>query len=151
MFKGCSGLASIQGANFNTTNVRTMASMFEGCSSMSSPGDFLGTFNTHNLQDMEAMFMGCSNMSEIDLGHFVTRRVTDMSDLFNGCSKLKTIHIDQFDMRSVTDKARMFLNIGTSNLGNNTIHCTNTTWTAIQTGTDLPSNTTQVSTGTGAK
>ena len=142
MFAGCSSLTSLAGANFNTTNVRTMAHMFDGCYSVSQYSNLgIQTFNTHNLQDMDAMFNDCSKLGSINLSHFVTRRVTDMSDLFNGCSKLKTIHIDQFDMSSVTDKAHMFLNIGTLGEETITIYCTTPTWTTIQTGTGLPSNT----------
>ena len=65
-----------------------------------------------------------------------------MSELFSGCLVLKTVHIDNFDMSSVTNKTHMFQNLGATypNWGA-TIYCTTPTWTAIQTGTDLPSNT----------
>ena len=144
MFAGCQSLTSIQGANFNTTNVRTMAHMFDGCSSFSSDLNLGGIsgFNTHNLQDMEAMFKGCSSLGSLNISNFTTRRVYNMSELFSGCLVLKTVHIDNFDMSSVTNKTNMFQNLGTTypNWGA-TIYCTTPTWTAIQTGTGLPSNT----------
>ena len=144
MFAGCQSLTSIQGANFNTTNVRTMAHMFDGCSSFSSDLNLGGIsgFNTHNLQDMAAMFKGCSSLGSLNISNFTTRRVYNMSELFSGCLVLKTVHIDNFDMSSVTNKTNMFQNLGTTypNWGA-TIYCTTPTWTAIQTGTGLPSNT----------
>ena len=143
MFARCRKLTSIQGANFNTTNVRTMAHMFDGCSSFSSDANLnISGFNTHNLQDMEAMFRGCSSLGSLNISNFTTRRVYNMSELFSGCLVLKTVHIDNFDMSSVTNKTHMFQNLGATypNWGA-TIYCTTPTWTAIQTGTDLPSNT----------
>ena len=142
MFAGCSSLSSLAGSNFNTTNVRTMAHLYEGCSSISSNYNLgIGNFNTHNLQDMEAMFNGCNSLGSIDLSHFVTRRVSNMKELFSDCLVLKTVHIDNFDMSSVTNKTNMFQNLGTTYLYASTIYCTTPTWTTIQTGTGLPSNT----------
>ena len=142
MFKGSSKLRSIQGANFNTTNVRTMAHMFDGCSAFNDDESLnISGFNTHNLQDMEAMFKGCSGLTDIDISNFTTRRVYNMSELFSGCIKIKTVHIDRFDMSGVTNKVHMCQNLGTFGAETIKIYCDDPTWTAIQTGTDLSSNT----------
>ncbi len=142
MFANCPQLSSIAGGNFNTTNVRTMAHMFDGCAGFQSDDNFgISNFNTHNLQDMEAMFKGCSGISSLNISNFITKRVYNMSELFSGCIKLKTIHIDRFDMSSVTNKDHMCQNLGTFGQETIKIYCDDPTWTAIQTGTDLSSNT----------
>ncbi len=141
MFARSPKLRSIQGANFNTTNVRTMAHMFDGCSAFNDDANLnISGFNTHNLQDMEAMFKGCSGLTDIDISNFTTRRVYNMSELFSGCIKIKTVHIDRFDMSGVTNKVHMCQNLGTFGSETIKIYCDDPTWTAIQTGTDLSSN-----------
>jgi surface protein len=143
MFAGCTKISSIQGSYFNTTNVKTMAHMFEGCTSISNGMNMgISDFNTHNLQNMEAMFKGCTNLGSINLASWATARVYDMSELFSGCIKLYTIDISDFYMGNVTDKANMFYDLGSLWPSNQaTVYCTDDTWTAIATGTGLPSNT----------
>lgn len=142
MFAGCTKLRSISGSNFNTTNVRTMAHMFESCHSFSNGWNLgISDFSTHNLRNMEAMFKDCYLLQSLPISGYKTGRVSDMSELFSGCLLLKELDISRLQMDNVTDKRDMFKDLGTDRMYASIIYCTDATWSAIQTGTSLPSNT----------
>ncbi|MBR3986169.1 MAG: BspA family leucine-rich repeat surface protein [Bacteroidales bacterium] len=117
MFAGCRsyhimpGAESIMVEGFNTTNVETMAHMFDGCSLLNQLD--LSSYNTQHLRPngMVAMFNGCNALSVLNLSSFTTEQITDMSDLFNGCRELGELHINNFDMTHVTNKTDMCLNL----------------------------------------
>ena len=79
----------------DTENVRDMAYMFEGCSSLEKLN--LNNFNTTNLENMESMFEGCSNLTKLDLKNFNTTKVKDMEWMFSGCSSLTELDIKNFN------------------------------------------------------
>ncbi len=145
MFAGCRSLSITPGSgglgDFNTTNVETMAHMFDGCSAM---GQFdLTSYNTQHLRPngMVAMFNGCTNLTTLDLSSFTTEQITDMSDLFNGCESLTLLKINKFDMSNVSNKTNMCLNLGADARVNMysgeqqnpcKIYCTDNTQTALR-------------------
>ena len=93
-FLNCSALTSITGLdNLNTTEVRNMQSLFQGCSSLTSLD--LTCFDTSNLINMNGMFAYCSSLKTVDLSSFNTSKVTDMGGLFAYCSDLETIYVDE--------------------------------------------------------
>ena len=106
MFEGCSGLTSLDLSHFNTQNVTNMSEMFYGCSGLTSLD--LSHFNTQNVTDMFGMFDGCSGLSSLDLSHFNTQNVTDMGHMFSDCSGLTSIDLSHFNTQNVTDMGGMF-------------------------------------------
>ena len=93
-FYNCSGLQAIEGiGNLNTSQVTYMASMFTGCSSLTSI-DVSG-FNTGKVTDMRNMFWDCSSLTSLDVSGFDTRNVTNMEDMFRNCSSLNTIYCNE--------------------------------------------------------
>ena len=122
MFAGCTNLTVFSGLeNCITTNVRTMAHMFEGCSVILNGDNFnISNFNTHNLEDMEAMFKGCSAIRNLDLSSFTTNRVTNMKDLFSGCTLLFTnLYLDNnFVISDGTNITNMCENLNENTWGN---------------------------------
>lgn len=126
MFAGCTNLTVFSGLeNCITTNVRTMAHMFEGCSVILNGDNFnISNFNTHNLEDMEAMFKDCSSIRNLDLSSFTTNRVTNMKDLFSGCRLLFTnLYLDNFVISDGTIITNMCENLNAAQWDNLPIYC----------------------------
>ena len=90
----------------NTESVKSMRSMFSGCSSLTSLD--LSTLNTANVEDMSAMFYGCKSMKSLDLGTLNTARVTTMAHMFRECSSLTSLNLSTFDTYNVVDMMNMF-------------------------------------------
>ena len=106
MFYESYNLLSVTTRNWNTSNVTTMKSMFEG-SRIGSWGLDLSSFNTSKVIDMSGMFSGCL-ITTLDVSNFDTSQVTDMSFMFSGCELLGTLDINNWDIRNVTDIRSMF-------------------------------------------
>ena len=106
MFEGCSGLTSLDLSHFNTQNVTNMRWMFLGCSGLTSLD--VSHFNTQNVTDMQSMFSGCSVLTSLDLSHFNPQNVTFMSYMFYGCSGLTSLDLSHFNTQSVTSMFGMF-------------------------------------------
>jgi len=126
MFAGCTNLTTFSGLEYCiTTNVRTMAHMFEGCSVIVNGDNFnISNFNTHNLEDMEAMFKDCSSLQNLDLSSFSTNRVTNMKDLFSGCRKLfVNLYLDNFVISDGTIITNMCENLNAAQWGTLPIYC----------------------------
>lgn len=87
-FFGCSNLETFIGLeNLNTSNVTNMASMFHGCSSLTSLD--LSSFNTTSVTDMKMMFYGCTNLTTIYVrSGWSTANVTESSYMFEGCDRI---------------------------------------------------------------
>ena len=96
--------------NFDTSKVRNMRNMFNGCSSLTSI-DVSG-FNTSQVTDMRTMFNGCENLTEIkSLENFDTSQVTDMSSMFTNCAKLNgSITIMNPNITNLINYKNMFTN-----------------------------------------
>ena len=106
-FNNLTKLRIIKGIeNLNTSNVKCMASMFSGCSSLTSV-DVSG-FNTSDVKDMSRMFLGCSSLTSVDVSGFNTSDVIDMGGMFNGCSSLASIDVSGFNTSNVKDMRGMF-------------------------------------------
>jgi surface protein len=104
-------LTTIEGiSNFKTDNVTSMGSMFRGCSGLTSL-DVSG-FNTANVTDMNRLFGGCSGLTSLDVSGFNTANVTDMTGMFGGCSGLTSLNVSGFNTANVTDMTGMFCELG---------------------------------------
>jgi surface protein len=114
-FYGCTNLSTIDQTygklnNLDTTHVTTMASMFEGCTSLTALPGFLNSsyFNTENVTDMSRMFAGCTGLKyTISLGGLDTGRLQSMAGLFSGCTGLTDVLLENTDLRQVTDMSEL--------------------------------------------
>ena len=106
MFNGCSSLTSLDLSHFNTAKVTDMMYMFNGCSGLSSIN--LSSFNTANVNRTYNMFAGCTGLTSLDLSNFNTSSVTIMSAMFKNCSKLTSLDLSNFNTSNVTTMASMF-------------------------------------------
>ena len=139
MFKGNSQLETIIGIEtLNTQSLESMASIFEGCSSLvsldlsqwdvSNVGDKgyafynmfaltdlnISTWMTSSLYNASNMFAGCYNLEILDLSHFDMSNVEYADAMFAGDESLPTmklkkiIGLENFDTSSIIDSTRMF-------------------------------------------
>ena len=106
MFNSCSSLTSLDVSHFNTSNVKDMQGMFNYCSSVTSFD--VSHFDTSNVTDMRGMFKGCSSLTSLDVSHFNTSNVTDMGGMFELCKSLTTLDVSNFNTSNVTDMCAMF-------------------------------------------
>ena len=92
LFLECHNLEHITfGSLFNTSNVKSMPEIFDGCSSLKDID--LSGFDTSSAEDMYAMFRDCSSLTELDLTTFDTSNVKDMCGMFSYCNNLETIRV----------------------------------------------------------
>ncbi len=94
------------GDNFNTTNVTSMSSMFNGCRSLTSLN--LSIFNTSNVVNMFEMFQHCSSLTSLNLSNFNTTNATNMGWMFSWCSNLTSLNLSSFNTSNVTNIRYMF-------------------------------------------
>ena len=102
-------LVAINGIqHLNTSYVKDMTSMFDGCWSLTHL-DLTG-FKTSNVTSMKYMFSNCRSLTSLDLSSFNTANVENTFQMFDTCEKLKTIYVGTgWDMTNVTSSTNMFL------------------------------------------
>ena len=110
MFQDSSNLVELDVTDFDTSNVTKMTYMFSGCNSLIEL-DLTG-FDTSSVTDMQYMFSSCNSLIELDLTGFNTSCVTDMDNMFLCCTSLVKLDISNFDTSNVTSMYRMFEQCG---------------------------------------
>lgn len=106
MFANMPKVESIVFKNVDTSNVTSMANMFEGCSSLKVLD--LGDFNTANVTSMNGMFSGCSALEELNVSSFDTSKVEVMATMFADCTNLKNVDLSSFNTSKVYAMGGMF-------------------------------------------
>lgn len=91
---------------FDTSGMRSMASMFSGCKKLTALD--LSGFDTSNVTNMDWMFHSCSSLHKLNLTSFDTSKVTSMCWMFNACSSLDGLDLSTFDTSNVTNMDGMF-------------------------------------------
>ena len=94
-------------SNFNSSSVKNMEKMLNGCSSLKYI-NFLN-FDSSSVTNMSALFSGCSELKKIEyLQNFDTSSVIDMHNIFFGCTNLKMINLNDFNMHKIITAFNMF-------------------------------------------
>ena len=106
MFEGCESLISVNINNSNSNSVTDMNYMFYGCTSLKSIN--FGNFDTISVEDMNSLFCDCSSLETLDLNNFKTSSVKNFISMFSGCSLLTSLDLNHFDTSSTTDMNEMF-------------------------------------------
>ena len=136
MFKDCAYLTDLDISNWNTSNVKTIKGMFQGCEKLeiimglpdldisnvtdisylfssckglNDVSDISG-WNTGNVTNMEFMFNGCSSLEGLpEISKWNTSKVKNMSSMFNSCITLKSLpDISNWDVSNVNNLSYMF-------------------------------------------
>ena len=111
MFMWCASLENLDFRNFDTSNVTTMSHMFNRCTTLQTLD--LSSFNTTKVTDMSWMFSMesvDSRLTKIDVSGFDTSSVENMSFMFNQCKSLIELDVSSFDTSKVTTMFCMFDN-----------------------------------------
>ena len=107
LFFQLSNVVEIEGiGQVDTSNVRNMAFMFEGASSLTDLD--ISTWDTSQVTDMGAMFSEARSLVKLDLSGWDTGRVTDMFGMFSRTSSLTELDVSGWDTGQVTDMGSMF-------------------------------------------
>ncbi len=108
LFNACSNLKNIvYGDEFSTANVKNMDWMF---SSAAIDTLDLSNWNTSQVTNMSNFCRSCPNLQSVILGDiFDTRKVISCRFMFSGCKSLKNVEFGQnCTFESATDMAAMF-------------------------------------------
>ena len=91
MLEGCSQLSPLSNfSNWDTTYAVSMNHLFLNCKCLKLPD--VSKLNTSNVMSMESMFEGCSSLKSIpDISKWDTSKVFSMRNMFKGCSSLNSI------------------------------------------------------------
>ena len=119
-FSGMNSLNMISGLeNLNTSEVTSMAGMFQYCSMLTDL--FLDKFDTRNVTDMSDMFRGLG-MPELDLTGFNTRNAANIARMFNSSSLNKITVGPEWSTENVVNSDDMFTNCHSLIGGNGTAY-----------------------------
>ncbi|QYN53557.1 MucBP domain-containing protein [Lactobacillus panisapium] len=106
LFNFFTNATSIDLSNLDTSQLKSMASLFENCKSLTNIT--FGNIDTSNVSDMSSMFKNCRALTSLDLSHFNTAQVITMSSMFDSCSSLTSLDLSHFDTAQVRDMSMMF-------------------------------------------
>ena len=98
MFEGCTSLTSV--SLFDTSSATNMYSMFSSCRNLTA----IPLFDTSNVTTMSSMLSNCQSLTSIPL--FDTSNVTTMNSMLDGCTGISTI--PDFNVSSVTSVPSVF-------------------------------------------
>ena len=125
MFLGSNNIGSrITSIDFNdcinTSNVTTLAYMFQNCSKLTSLN--LSGFNTANVTSLKSMFDNCAALQNITFGNsFSTNKVTTLAYMFQNCYNLTSLDLTGFSFNDNPTTQNMFYYTGGSNATENRI------------------------------
>ena len=104
----------------NTSNVTTLAYMFQNCYKLTSLD--LSGFNTANVTSLKLMFDNCTTLQNITFGNsFSTNKVTAMDYVFRSCLKLTSLDLTGFSFNDNLTTQEMFYYTGGSDVTENRI------------------------------
>ncbi len=88
-FGNSSNLVYVDFYGLDTSNVKYMDSMFEGCFNLQNVR--LGGLDTSNVVSLRSMFSGCISLEKINLCGFDTIKVEDTQDMLSNCNAIQTV------------------------------------------------------------
>jgi uncharacterized repeat protein (TIGR02543 family) len=79
-----------------TETTEDIHGMFEGCSSLDDEAmaNAIGGFTTTNVKSMANLFKGCTSLTVLDISHFNPGSITAMQHMFSDCPNLTTIKVE---------------------------------------------------------
>lgn len=108
LFQYLHNVEEINIRGWNTSNVKKMTCMFDGCKSLKTIKG-IESIDTSNVRDFSNMFYNCVSLESINVSKWNTVKVGTTSEMFSGCEKL--IHIDgieNWNVKKLRYAYRMF-------------------------------------------
>ncbi len=107
-FEYCSSMTELDLSGWDTAKVTSMAFLFSNCSALTRV-DGLSGWDTSANKTMYNMFNNCSSLSSVgDLSKWDTGKVTELESMFYNCSSLTSVDVSSWDTSKVTYMAFMF-------------------------------------------
>lgn len=105
-FNNYLSLTKLDFSNFDTANVISFASMFEGCIALTTLN--LSSFNTAKVRGFNYMFKSCEALTSVNISNFDTSNATSFDSMFRSCIALTSLDLSSFDTSNTTSFASMF-------------------------------------------
>ena len=96
-FFRCSNITFADLSHFNTSNLISIAELFNGCSSLKYVN--FNNFDTFKCQYMSWMFANCNSLISLDLSNFSTESVIIIEKMFINCNNLQYINMKNFKLK----------------------------------------------------
>lgn len=106
LFQGCSSLISLKLNNWNTAQVQSMANIFSGCTNLSVLE--ISDWDTSSNLTLSNAFYNDTNLTELDLSKWSVGKTTTLSSTFSGMKALTTLNLDGWDTSKVTTYTGLF-------------------------------------------
>ena len=100
-FYECPNITFADLSHFNSSNVKSIANIFDGCISLVYVN--FTNFDTSNCELMYWMFSKCFSLISLDLSSFNTKQVKDIRGMFNRCNNLQYINLKNFELKDNID------------------------------------------------
>lgn len=91
----------------NTITPPNTSFMFNGLTALTTVQN-ISYINTSNVTTMSSMFQNCSSLTSLDVSSWNTSKVTNMRGMFSNACSLKTLNLNGWDVSKVTDMRYMF-------------------------------------------
>lgn len=105
MFRGCSGLTSLDVKNIVTSYAKSVSAVFSGCTNITELD--LSGWDTSNVTNMSYLFAECYDLKSLNVTSFDTSKVTTCVKLFEGCISLESLDLSSWDLSNVTVSQNM--------------------------------------------
>ena len=107
MFYNCFELEGLPGiGNWNTSNVTSMAAMFQGCYKLKTLD--VSHWDTSNVKEMNRMFGWCQALHSLDLSRWDVSNVVAMQEMFVECIVMVSLDLSNWKMSQVERLEKMF-------------------------------------------
>ena len=95
MFRDCTGIENLDLTYFNTSTIKTnMQNLFVGCTNLKTVN--INNFDMIQIKTVASMFNGCTSLEKIDMsGWKNTNNITTAAFMFKNCINLKEVYLPQ--------------------------------------------------------
>lgn len=108
MFNGCSSIESLNLTTFKVELVTEMENAFSNMTNLKTIN--ISGWDLQNASTFIAMFKNDTSLESIDLRSFKGPKISNISQMFSGCTNLKTIYLNNFKPVKATNFYAAFKN-----------------------------------------
>lgn len=108
MFYGCSGLTTIDVANWDVSNVTDLNATFRACTSLTSLD--VSNWNTSSVtgNGFWRVFNSCYALPSLDVSGWDVSGVTNLQEMFEDCRALTSLDLSSWNVSNITSFSEIF-------------------------------------------
>ena len=118
VFQGAKNLNNVTVGNFNCTNCKTIAGLFDGCTSLKEV-DLSGLIITEKLVNFSSAFNGCTSLKSVNLSGLSFPSNCSMDGMFSGCGSLTYLDLSNCIINGTINFTEMFAGVNLTSLNVN--------------------------------